>query len=333
MFTTKRSQQLQDDQGRYFIDRDGDRFKYVLNYLRDGESELPPDSMVEDVLKEAKYFQLQELVELLERQPRIIHKKMETKLLGPNYPSFKDVFLQAVIQKHELLFKAGEAIPWTLPLLLGEGKCPRANDKLRRYYTSSTVSKQDIDATVKLNVQIIAPGELCSSTDFPTYTRNYRDDGNRYNFGGAWQSNKGFPELVLPPNMNMETIRDKLAQDLHQYGFMVNEAATRWNYQCPVCEMYQHDALRCPFKIHILCIERIPSDRSMIQLAEEASRKVKLEAMGIQKSLNELSGSMHSATEDIPQVYGMERFLEMITAILEQKVCPMMEQIKNSVST
>ena len=33
-----------DKDGRYFIDRDGTHFRYILNYLRDGNTYIPVDN-------------------------------------------------------------------------------------------------------------------------------------------------------------------------------------------------------------------------------------------------------------------------------------------------
>lgn len=33
-----------DEDGRYFIDRDGTHFRYILNYLRDGNTYLPVEN-------------------------------------------------------------------------------------------------------------------------------------------------------------------------------------------------------------------------------------------------------------------------------------------------
>ena len=32
---------MKDEEGRYFIDRDGTHFRYILNYLRDGNTYIP----------------------------------------------------------------------------------------------------------------------------------------------------------------------------------------------------------------------------------------------------------------------------------------------------
>lgn len=55
-----------DPKGRYFIDRDGFLFRYVLDYLRDKQVVLPDHFPEKGRLrKEAEYFQLPELVKLL----------------------------------------------------------------------------------------------------------------------------------------------------------------------------------------------------------------------------------------------------------------------------
>ena len=35
---------IKDEEGRYFIDRDGTHFRYILNYLRDGNTYIPFDN-------------------------------------------------------------------------------------------------------------------------------------------------------------------------------------------------------------------------------------------------------------------------------------------------
>ena len=58
-----------EEDGSYFIDRDGTHFRYILNYLRDGgfkDGTLPSDILTE-LLTEAEYYQLSGLVDLLQR--------------------------------------------------------------------------------------------------------------------------------------------------------------------------------------------------------------------------------------------------------------------------
>lgn len=55
-----------DFRGRYFVDRDGFLFRYILDYLRDQQVVLPDHFPERGRLKrEAEYFQLPELVKLL----------------------------------------------------------------------------------------------------------------------------------------------------------------------------------------------------------------------------------------------------------------------------
>lgn len=59
----------QEEDGGYFLDRDGTHFRYVLNYLRDGSfrsGTLPSDrNFLSELLTEAEYFQISGLIALL----------------------------------------------------------------------------------------------------------------------------------------------------------------------------------------------------------------------------------------------------------------------------
>ncbi|XP_074085620.1 BTB/POZ domain-containing protein KCTD8 isoform X2 [Macrotis lagotis] len=62
----RRGELPRDSRARFFIDRDGFLFRYVLDYLRDKQLSLPehfPEK--ERLLREAEYFQLADLVKLL----------------------------------------------------------------------------------------------------------------------------------------------------------------------------------------------------------------------------------------------------------------------------
>lgn len=57
------------EDGRYFIDRDGTHFRYILNYLRDLELELPSDIQIrKELLREAQYYNIEGLIQLLMQQ-------------------------------------------------------------------------------------------------------------------------------------------------------------------------------------------------------------------------------------------------------------------------
>ncbi|XP_028657754.1 BTB/POZ domain-containing protein KCTD8-like [Erpetoichthys calabaricus] len=67
MFTKNQVKELpRDNRGRFFIDRDGFLFRYILDFLRDKQLVLPdhfPEK--ERLLREAEYFQLNDLLKLL----------------------------------------------------------------------------------------------------------------------------------------------------------------------------------------------------------------------------------------------------------------------------
>ncbi|XP_022810468.1 uncharacterized protein LOC111347493 [Stylophora pistillata] len=63
MFSGKFELKADEEDGAYFIDRDGKLFRYILNYLRDGDFLYPEDQTVrEQLLKEAKFYQVQGIV-------------------------------------------------------------------------------------------------------------------------------------------------------------------------------------------------------------------------------------------------------------------------------
>ncbi|NXM52928.1 KCD16 protein, partial [Illadopsis cleaveri] len=67
MFTQKNVRSLaRDSKGRFFVDRDGFLFRYILDYMRDRQLVLPEHFPERGRLqREAEYFMLPELVKLL----------------------------------------------------------------------------------------------------------------------------------------------------------------------------------------------------------------------------------------------------------------------------
>lgn len=54
---------LLDDEGAYFIDRDGQYFPPILTWLRSGTLVIPSQMTKEDILREARFFSIEPLVE------------------------------------------------------------------------------------------------------------------------------------------------------------------------------------------------------------------------------------------------------------------------------
>lgn len=68
MFSGKFDLKADEEDGAYFIDRDGKLFRYILNFLRDGELLLPNDrSLREQLLKEAEFYQVQGVISQLKQ--------------------------------------------------------------------------------------------------------------------------------------------------------------------------------------------------------------------------------------------------------------------------
>ncbi|XP_068727381.1 uncharacterized protein [Montipora capricornis] len=66
MFSGRHELKPDAEDGAYFIDRDGKLFRYILNYLRDGDLHLPDDKITgQELLKEAKFYQVQGIIDLL----------------------------------------------------------------------------------------------------------------------------------------------------------------------------------------------------------------------------------------------------------------------------
>jgi len=58
------------EDGSYFIDRDGTRFRYILNYLRTGQLVVPEDKVVQrELLTEAEFYQIEGIINELKARP------------------------------------------------------------------------------------------------------------------------------------------------------------------------------------------------------------------------------------------------------------------------
>ncbi|MCJ1368768.1 hypothetical protein MMC16_007915 [Acarospora aff. strigata] len=90
----------QDKDGNLVIDRDGDTFKYILNFLRDGSCVYPLDfHRRAELLREANYFQIQELSRQLRRNTNDLSSTTSSAaaaLLVPDASSQKLMVLESL---------------------------------------------------------------------------------------------------------------------------------------------------------------------------------------------------------------------------------------------
>ena len=89
-----------DENGYYFIDRDGELFKYIIKFLRDGNINLDdlPKNIIKNILDEAKYYCLDGLIKLLESNNFNIVKILEAG--GINIEEFKIQFNEHFTTKY-----------------------------------------------------------------------------------------------------------------------------------------------------------------------------------------------------------------------------------------
>jgi len=67
-----------DDEGAYFVDRDGQFFSPILTWLRTNEISIPSNITKEDVIREAVFYSLQPLVDILTVEPIVGEEKVQS---------------------------------------------------------------------------------------------------------------------------------------------------------------------------------------------------------------------------------------------------------------
>ncbi|KAM4797230.1 BTB/POZ domain-containing protein KCTD14 [Rhinophrynus dorsalis] len=76
-----------DSKGRFFIDREGKNFKYILEYLRSGQV---PTQCIQEVYKEAVYYEIEPLVKALEETPQIFGEQVGRKQFLARVPNYSE---------------------------------------------------------------------------------------------------------------------------------------------------------------------------------------------------------------------------------------------------
>lgn len=87
MFSSSQPKPRTDSEGRYFIDRPGTYFKYILEYLR---SNQVPAQDVQEVYKEALFYDIEPLIKQLEDSPQIFGELVARKQFLARVPSYME---------------------------------------------------------------------------------------------------------------------------------------------------------------------------------------------------------------------------------------------------
>ncbi|KAG2457248.1 INT4 protein, partial [Polypterus senegalus] len=76
-----------DTEGRYFIDRDGTHFKDILEFLR---SQTLPTSCIQEVYKEAVFFDIEPLIKQLEDSPKLFGEVVGRQQFLARVPNYRE---------------------------------------------------------------------------------------------------------------------------------------------------------------------------------------------------------------------------------------------------
>ena len=107
MFSGKFEMKPSED-GTFFIDRDGTHFRFILNYLRNGELILPEGAtFLKELEAEAKFYQIQGILdELKPKTPK--HFEASVILTNEEHRSVLKGWLPSLDGKWRLLFRASQ---------------------------------------------------------------------------------------------------------------------------------------------------------------------------------------------------------------------------------
>ncbi|ELR58399.1 BTB/POZ domain-containing protein KCTD8, partial [Bos mutus] len=170
----RRGELPRDSRARFFIDRDGFLFRYVLDYLRDKQLALPehfPEK--ERLLREAEYFQLTDLVKLLSpkvtKQNSLNDEGCQSDLEDNNQADAKFRRVARIMVCGRIAL-AKEVFGDTL----NESRDPdRPPEKYTsRFYLKFTYLEQAFDRLSEAGFHMVA----CNSSGTAAFVNQYRDD-------------------------------------------------------------------------------------------------------------------------------------------------------------
>lgn len=256
MFSRNNIKELpRDNRSRFFIDRDGFLFRYVLDYLRDKQLSLPdhfPEK--ERLLREAEYFQLGDLVKLLmpkvTKQSSLNDEGCQSDLEENSQSS--DLIRTAALDKKSGFITIGYRGSYTMVRdnqadakfrrvarimvcgrialakevfgeTLNESRDPdRPPEKYTsRFYLKFTYLEQAFDRLSEAGFHMVA----CNSTGTATFVNQYRDDK-------IWSSYTEYifyrsPQKLVSPKQDCEEIKsEKVLDKGSESGTSCNELST-----------------------------------------------------------------------------------------------------------
>ncbi|XP_069600627.1 BTB/POZ domain-containing protein KCTD8 [Ranitomeya imitator] len=256
MFSRNNVKELpRDNRSRFFIDRDGFLFRYVLDYLRDKQLSLPdhfPEK--ERLLREAEYFQLSDLVKLLTpkvtKQSSLNDEGCQSDLEENSQSS--DLFRTAALDKKSGFITIGYRGSYTMVRdnqadakfrrvarimvcgrialakevfgeTLNESRDPdRPPEKYTsRFYLKFTYLEQAFDRLSEAGFQMVA----CNSTGSAAFVNQYRDDK-------IWSSYTEYifyrsPLKLVSPKQDCDEVKsEKVLDKGSESGTSCNELST-----------------------------------------------------------------------------------------------------------
>ncbi|KAM8939681.1 BTB/POZ domain-containing protein KCTD8 isoform 1-T1 [Pelodytes ibericus] len=256
MFSRNNVKELpRDNRSRFFIDRDGFLFRYVLDYLRDKQLSLPdhfPEK--ERLLREAEYFQLNDLVKMLTpkvtKQSSMNDEGCQSDIEDNSQSS--DLIRTASLDKKSGFITIGYRGSYTMVRdnqadakfrrvarimvcgrialakevfgeTLNESRDPdRPPEKYTsRFYLKFTYLEQAFDRLSETGFHMVA----CNSTGTAAFVNQYRDDK-------IWSSYTEYiffrsPQKILSPKQGCEEMKqDKVVDKGSESGTSCNELSS-----------------------------------------------------------------------------------------------------------
>lgn len=143
---------VKDENGRYFIDRDGKFFRYILNFIR--SNDLPPENLALEVLKEAEYFCMTKLIEKLQNvSPKVIslRRREYFRQLIPDYDQIKSNIIMKGTEKKTCFDESKVVITQSdHPKLKGQIPCYNCTREFVSVNHACAFEGQPSDITISL---------------------------------------------------------------------------------------------------------------------------------------------------------------------------------------